>query len=352
MSKKLVNSALVVISVILFICLAIYFYGGVFAIIFALMFGTILNAPISYLERFHIPRWLGLIICLFIVVGFVVDINLLVIPKAVPEFSKLTSNLPDIVSKWDNSLSDYFASMEVDDFFGFTYSEFKVRAKKNLISNSGSYLQKFREIGAYNIEYFSEFLLSILMGIYVALDPKTLERGFLDPWNRKIRYRLRRCMLRIEKMLFSWAIGLCCGCMCIFLLTWLGLSIVKMPFAFFFASFAGFANIIPAIGPIISAILPCAITLVTEPKMTVYVLVIYIFVQFVESNFLTPLIMKKQLSIHPMILIFSIVSMGYVCGVVGCFITAPIVASIGIMYEELYARPRRYKPGSSTLSPS
>lgn len=313
---------------------------GVLLIITACMFGTIINGPVNLLQRHKVPRFLGLILCLLVIIGFFYSINMLVIPKAVPEFAKLVKEFPIITVKWDAQLEKVYNKLSIEQVTGQSYPQFKNTGKLAAFDKFGVVIKKLKEISKNQFENLLYVVICLIMTVYVVLDPKGLEKGFLDPWNRSARKKVRRCMLRIQRMLYSWAIGLCFGCMCIFLLTWLGLSLVHFPFGFFFAAFAGCLNIIPTIGPIISAVVPCLLMLVINPKMVIYVLVIYLAVQQIESNFLTPMIMKKQLDVHPMILIIAIVGMGYYYGTLGCLMAAPIMASVRIIYEEFYQKPK------------
>lgn len=347
MDKKIFRSFLmgtfIVLGIILFLLVAKSLYFGIMVLIMELIFATILDTPVSFLERYNIPRAIGSAICIFIILGIFVEINLMIIPKATPEFKKLINNTPEIITSIDKNLQNYFNSMNISDTFGIKYNEIKATGFEKFTSNIGNILGNLKEKGSEFMESFTFILMGIIFLWYIVIDPRPLEKGFLDPWSPEMRKKLRRIMLRIKKMLVCWAIALCCGCFAIFLLTWIGLSIVRFPCAFFFAVFAGFMNIIPTLGPILAAILPCLFILITDPKMIIYILIVYGIIQQLESNLITPLIMKKQLNIHPFILINFIIFFGFFFGVIGCFLTAPILAIIGIMYDELYAKPRDYK---------
>lgn len=347
MDKKVLKSflmgAFILLGVILLILVAKSLYFGLMVIIMEFIFATILDTPVSFLERYNIPRAIGSFVCIFIILGIFLEINLMIIPKATPEFKKLINNAPQVITSLDNSLQQYFYSMNIDDTFGVKYTEVKTSGLQNLYNNMGNILGKLKDKSSEFMQDFTSILMGIIFLWYIVIDPRPLEKGFLDPWTPDMRKKLRRIMLRIKKMLVCWAVALCCGCFAIFLLTWIGLSIVHFPCAFFFAVFAGFMNVIPTLGPILAAILPCLFILITDPKMVIYILIVYGIIQQLESNLITPLIMRKQLNIHPFLLINFILIFGIFFGVLGCFLTAPILAIIGIMYDELYARPRDFR---------
>lgn len=339
-NKNLTGAVILFFAIILAIMFIKTISFFLLMVILALIFGTIFNAPVNFLQKFKIPRIISLTLCLFVIFGIIYDIGIIMIPKATPEFSKLIKSMPQISSKLDRSIKEYCENKNIDDIFGISYEQMKNNIKGNYKKNISFIANKAKEIGKSNLESLSMFVICLIMTIFIVLDPKTLEKGFLDPWDWQTKKRIRKCMLRIQKMLFCWAIGLLFGCICIFLLTWLGLSIIRFPFSCFFALVAGFLNIIPTIGPIISAILPCFLALILNPKILIFVLAIYIIVQQIESNILTPMIMKKQLDVHPFILISAICVMGYYFGALGCFIAAPTMAAARIIYEEFYSKPK------------
>ena len=88
--------------------------------------------------------------------------------------------------------------------------------------------------------------------------------------------------------------------MCVIaILSFIGLSIFKIPLALAQAVLAGILTFIPNIGPMLSVIPPMAIALIDNPLNSLAVLIIYIAIQQVEGNILTPLVMAKQASLLP-----------------------------------------------------
>ena len=307
--------------------------------VLALIFSTILNKPVSALANKGCNRTVATFICIFLFFGFITLATAIIVPEVVKETKAIKKNYPAFQQKLEEKL-DAIAEKEGIDYKHLENNDY---INKKLEQAVPYLVSGATKVGVSVVGCLVHTIVIILLMVYILCDPKPLIKGFLDPWPLGVKKTLRRCLLRIEKMLFAWAIGLCCGMLCMFVLTWLGLSMIKMEGAFLFAIIAGFMNIIPTLGPFLAAILPVFITLVTKPIQVIYVLIIYIGMHQIESHVMTPLIMKKQLDIHPMILILAILVMFMFFGMVGAFITAPVMATISIIYEEFVVIPRKRK---------
>lgn len=337
--KDLVSAGII----LLVVCLCVKFIALINSIIMigvlALIFSTILNGSVSFLAKKGFNRSIATILTILSVLCIIGGIIAIIIPETAKETKIIQKKYPTILNELEYKF-DKWATKEGIDFTKIKESEYVNNKIEEFIP---TLLTGATRVGKGVIGVLVHTVLIILLMVYILSDPKPLLKGFLDPWNYNTKKILRRCLLRIEKMLYAWAIGLSCGMLCMFLLTWLGLSLLKMEGAFLFAVIAGLMNIIPTLGPFLAAILPVCITLVTNPLKVIWVLAIYICMHQVESHIMTPLIMKKQLSIHPMILILAILVMFYFYGMMGAFITAPIMATLSILYEEFIVIPRKFK---------
>lgn len=337
--RNLVYAGIILIFAVLCVRF-ISFVNSVLLIgVLALMFSAILNRPVSFLVSKGVNRTLAavsVLLLLFVIIGVIISA---IIPETVKETEKIQKKAPKLENEFEYK-ADNLAKKFGIDLSNTQESEY---IKSKFLEFVPTLLTGVTKIGKNLFGALIHTILIILLMVYILSDPKPLIKGFLDPWNFDTRKKLRRCIRRTENMLVAWAVGLLCGMLCMFLLTWLGLSLLKMDGAFLFAVIAGLMNIIPTLGPFLAAILPLLIALVISPVKVIWVLVIYIGMHQVESHILTPLIMKKQLSIHPMVLILAILVMFFFFGMIGAFITAPFMAVLSILYDEFVVKPRKNK---------
>lgn len=338
-----------VIFTVLILILAKFIYvvsSVLISIILAFIFSAALDIPVSWMEKKKISRPIGVFACIAVVIGLLSVIITFMVPPAVEQVRILSKDAPEIVRQLDKKAEKLAVKLKID------YSKVKDPKNFGIKTNNvvAGVLGGVTKFGYSTVNFFISGFLVIVFTVYLVSEPRPLIRGILDPWPLDVRVKIRRCMTRIQRAILYWFVGIMMGSFFIFLLTWIALLIIKMPSAFLFAVIAGFMNIIPTLGPILAALPPLLIAILSNPVMVLKILIVYVAVQQLESHLITPMVMQKQLSIHPVVLLFSIFVMGTFFGLVGIFMTAPVVASVGIFYDEFFTKPRRLKRKSFSRS--
>jgi predicted PurR-regulated permease PerM len=122
-------------------------------------------------------------------------------------------------------------------------------------------------------------------------------------------------------------------------LTYLGLRVVGLNFAAFFAIFTAVAMIIPYFGALASSIPPILYALTISPTKAVVVAVIYILAHQVEGNVIQPILVGRAVEMHPAVVAVGVVAVDRLFGFAGLIVAVPIIVTIKILVEELWAKP-------------
>jgi len=116
--------------------------------------------------------------------------------------------------------------------------------------------------------------------------------------------------------------------------TYIGLTILGVEFALPLAVIAGLLELIPTIGPIVSAI-PAAIIAFTQgPLLGLGVIALYILIQQLENNILVPKVMEKAVGLSPLITIFSLLVGAALFGILGAVLAVPFAAITYLIVED------------------
>jgi predicted PurR-regulated permease PerM len=180
----------------------------------------------------------------------------------------------------------------------------------------------------------------VIVGCFFAVDPKTYHDGFVRFFPREKRSRVEDILEKCRAQLEAWILGQLLAMSIIGVLVGLGLAVIGVPFAALLGLFAGVVSFVPNLGAIV-AILPALLLASSQGTPTVLtVLVLYLVVQFLESNFLTPLVQQQQTSLPPALILSAQLIAGALFGLLGVMFITPVLAVSVVLVEHLYLSKR------------
>jgi predicted PurR-regulated permease PerM len=182
------------------------------------------------------------------------------------------------------------------------------------------------------------FFIVILLAIYLASEPRFYVRGIIKLFPKPRRHRATQVVAAVGETLRWWLIGKVGSMIFIGVLTWIGLSILGVPLALTLGLIAGLLSFIPNFGPIISALPALLLAFIASPITAVYVLGLYIGVQLIESNIVTPLIERETIELPPALTIASQLALAVLVGGLGLVLATPLLAVIMVLVQMVYVQ--------------
>jgi len=132
-------------------------------------------------------------------------------------------------------------------------------------------------------------------------------------------------------------------------LTWIVLTLMHIPYALPLAVLAGLLEIIPTIGPIISAVPAVIVGLSISPTLAFAAVIGYILIQAIENNFLVPIIMQNAVGLNPIIVILAIVIGSKLMGIAGALLAIPFVSFLLVVFQNIEViRPENHSSTKHT----
>ena len=183
-------------------------------------------------------------------------------------------------------------------------------------------------------------VLSLLLLMFTLANPHALVAGALCAVPEDYREPARRSLARIFTQMTGWARATVINGTITGTLTGIGLMLVGVPSALVLGICAFFGEFVPNVGPLVMAVPAIFVALSISPVMGLKALGVIIFVQAVASNALNPLIMGREMKLHPVTITFFALSMGTIFGVAGAILAVPTAATAKILFEEFYLIPR------------
>lgn len=332
--RKFVGRVLVTIGFVVLtalILLLLYFAFGVLLLIFAAsLIAIFLRGLAEILGRYvRIGQgWLVLIVSVLLIAILAGSVALLA-PSVAEEARHLREELPQSAEKTAAYISQ----------FGWGQALIEQLPSTDVIRESIGTSALLRGVGGVftsTIGMMGNFFITLLLAVYLAIEPRFYIEGFKKLFPIKQRDRVGEVLHTIGETLEWWMIGKVASMLFIGILTWIGLSLLGIKLALALGLLAGLLSFIPNFGPIVSAIPAILIAFIASPVTALWVVGLYIGVQLIESNVVTPLIERETVELPPGLTVVFQVGMAVLVGGLGLILATPMLAAIMVFVQMVY----------------
>ncbi len=306
-------SIMYAVAIILGLAFVYYIHSILILVFLAFLIMTALNPAVRALQRVGLPRAVGIAVAYLTLVVSVVIFAMLIIPPLAVQMVNISEslNLPIDIPLLQSQLRDL---------------TFSLNEVNQLLGNVGSSVRAFFAVvgSAFNV-VFTIFTL-LVISAYLLIDRDRLHlriAWFTD--EKKHLETAKRFVDEVESQLGGWVRGQLILMLTVGVVTYLGLSLLGIPYALPLAILAGVLEIVPNLGPTIASIPAIAIGLIyAGPVMALMVVGFYVIVQQLENTILVPNIMSNSVDVSPLTTIVLILVGLQVGQVVGALLAVPV----------------------------
>ncbi|MEM5786306.1 MAG: AI-2E family transporter [Syntrophobacteraceae bacterium] len=183
---------------------------------------------------------------------------------------------------------------------------------------------------------FISFIIAIFIGLYFSINPSYYVDGVISliPQNR--RKRFREVFAAVASTLHWWLLARLLSMSFIGLVTGVGLWLLGIPMALALGILAAILSFIPNIGPVLSAVPAVLLSLTSGYYTAVYVVILYLFIQSIESYVMMPIIQQRTISLPPVLTLTAQLVAGILMGMPGIIIATPLAAAVMVLVRMLY----------------
>lgn len=294
------------------------------------------SAVANKLESVGVPRFVGALVGLLLLLGTVGGIIAAVVPTFVDQTQMLADELPDLVDDLRNQVSD-----ATDAPRSQTGEDLSEEVNK-LLNDPEQLLGPLASVGLGVAGAVATFLLIVLLAFYVATNPKPIEDGFVALFPRRHQARAHAVLDEIRTAWWGWLRGVAIDMVVTGVLLYAGLMLVGLDFALVFAVLSALLVVVPYLGAIVGGLPPVLFALTDSPTKALIVLGIYLLVQQIEGNVIVPVVMARAVSLHPAVVLGGVVVVGQLLGFLGLLVAIPIISATVILVRELWIEPLRH----------
>ena len=298
-------------------------------ILFAALLAVLLLPLVTRLERWKLPRVWAIIIALLLVIGTLVGLFYL--------FGSQIMSLREELPKLQARSVQYFDQVQQWAQVKFGYQPMSKEqlidsSMKSVKSSAGGFLGSTLSTTAGVLSVTTLVPIYIFCFLYYRDHMRQFMFRFVAPDKRT---SVLHTMDSIQTVVQAYIQGLLTVIVIVSILNAIGLLVLGVKFAVFFAIFASVLAIIPYIGILVGSAIPALVTLVEtgSPGKAAAVVGVFVFVQFLEGNFITPMITGSKVSINPMAAIIALILGGELWGTPGMILSIPLIAVLKVVFD-------------------
>lgn len=202
--------------------------------------------------------------------------------------------------------------------------------------SAGRLLRGVRIVGGGLLQVIAGVVVIFFVGMYGAIEPGVYRAGLLHLVPRHRRERIGEVLDQTFTALRAWMVGHLAVMSLVGVLTGVGLALLGVRAALVLGLLAALLEAVPNFGPIVAAVPALLAALAQDPRTAVYVAVLYVVVQTIESYLIQPLVQRKAVRLPPVLLIVAVVLMTLLGGALGALIATPLVVVVMVLARTLY----------------
>ena len=190
-----------------------------------------------------------------------------------------------------------------------------------------------------------QVVLALVLTVYVLFDFHRFNASLLAVWPVPYQKTVQALATTLDEAMGGYIRGQLLIAACVGLMVFAGLALLGLPLAGLIALLAAVFNLVPFLGTIVPVIPALAVAIAGGWLQVVLVLVIFVVANQIDNHLLTPLIMSKSTSLHPVTVILAVIGGFAVGGLVTAIFAVPLVAFAKVLFVERYQASRYYRQG-------
>jgi predicted PurR-regulated permease PerM len=328
-TRRVLITAVIIAALAILLLLVWYVFHALLLIFAATLFAVFLDGLADWV-RVHLPLsrlWsLALVITFFMVLLGIFGV--LVGPQIGDQIVQLGQQIPEALARIKSHLAEYAwgqALLEV------------IPGPEQVLPSAAGVLQQISGVFSTALGALTSITIILLIGFYMAINPQLYVENMLRLLPARQRQHGREVFQRLGHALHWWMVGRFSAMAVVGILTWIGLWIIGMPLALALGLIAALLSFVPYVGPIVSVIPAVLVGLVDGGLLqALHVIVVYGVVQFLEGNFITPIIQKHAVALPPAVLLMAQFLMGVLVGLFGVLLATPLAVAVIVLVQMLY----------------
>jgi predicted PurR-regulated permease PerM len=323
------KAALISISAFAFVFTLYIGSAIILPILYATIIAILLNPLVNYIMRKGLPK----IVAISFAVLLAISVALGILYVMSTQLSMFSETYPQLKQKLNATSADLV--QWISDKFNIRVSRINAWTKET----QSEAISEFA-IGDTLIEAGEMLMVVILLPVYLfmILYYKPLLLEFIRRlFKSEHQVTVSSVLASSKNIIQTYLVGLFFELIIVAVLNSAGLLLIGIEYAIILGVIGAVLNLIPYIGGIIAIALPMTIAYVTKDSLTYPILVffVYLFIQFIDNNFIVPRIVAARVQINALISVIGVLIGGALWGISGMFLSIPIIAILKVIFDHI-----------------
>ena len=298
-------------------------------VLLAILFSILLGPIKSFLERkLRFPHVIASLTAVVLFVAFFAAIIFF-----------LSWQISDMISDWHKiktNLNYHVENLQEMIRENFNLSK---REQKEIIDSTAS--DKGKEIISSTLISVTDTILNMVLVLIYTFLLLIYRAHFIKfmckLWGKEHHAKLQEILIQVKVSVQSYIVGLFIEMIIVSGLTSIGFLIIGLEYAFLLGAITGLLNLIPYIGILCAGVLSIVASLSGSPDLSIVlgVIIVNIIVQFIDNNFLVPMIVSSKVEINALVSIVGIIAGGALAGFAGMFLAIPFLAIGKVVFDRV-----------------
>jgi predicted PurR-regulated permease PerM len=297
---------------------------------FAIIIASAIDLPARRLDKLKIPRIISVLLIYLVCIGLLIGLLVLFVPSLTQEIEAFSTEFPE----YANKLYQKFQRLQDSSLYQKLVDEIQGTLnslKEDLRGSVSNILTKTLRIfgGLFSV------IIVIVISFYLAVQKGSIQNMLRGVTPKEHETYVLNLWQRAQKKMGQWLQGQLFLAIVVGVLVYIGLSLLGIRFALLLAIIAGILELVPYIGPVLSAIPAVILAFFQMPILALWVLILYIIIQQLENYLLVPVIMKKVVGLNPVVVIIALLIGGKLLGILGIILAVPAAAVLAEFFKDV-----------------
>jgi predicted PurR-regulated permease PerM len=314
------------------------------AFLFAIFFAYLMSPLVSYLERPLRGRTPAIAVIYVLLIGLIVLFFVSMGPRIARESARLSQSLPAFAQMSSGQIAD-----RLEKQHGWNSRVVNI-LRDYLVSHSDEIATVAQAIGLRVADVAKQAWLLVivpLLSIFFLKDGRAFSQVLLDMVQSRPQRELLQGVLNDLNQMLAHFIRAQLSLAALTLLVFgIALSAMRMPYGLVLSTLGGLLEFIPVIGPLVAAMVIISVALLMSFPHWLMLIIFLGSWRLIQDYVTSPRIMGRSMELHPLASIFGVMAGGEIAGILGIFLSIPVMASLRIVFRRwrLYAEKRKFGP--------